>query len=275
MGSVFKYQTTPFNYKLKDIKEAISRTQRIISGTDAWTTVFMENHDQARCVSRFGDDSPQWRVRSAKMLALLNAALSGTLYIYQGQELGMINIPHDWPIEEYKDVESSNYYEMVAERCDNDASKLAEAHLAIQHLSRDNARTPMQWNSSLPNGGFTTPDATPWMKVNTYTEEINVAQQLGDKQSVMAFWRRVIEIRKSHNNILVHGDFTLIDVDNPGVFCFLKEWRGKEALIVCNFSGEEMPLPREVKGHYKLLIGNVEDRSNTLAAWEGRIYLNE
>lgn len=85
MGSIFKYQTKPFNWKLKDLKDSITRTQSIISGTDAWTTVFMENHDQARSISRFGNDAPEWRVRSGKMLASMNAALSGTLYIYQGQ----------------------------------------------------------------------------------------------------------------------------------------------------------------------------------------------
>lgn len=275
MGSVFKYQTTPFNWKLSDLKASIGRTQGLISGTDAWTTVFMENHDQARSVSRFGDDSPQWRVRSGKMLALMNAALSGTLYIYQGQELGMINIPHDWPIEEYKDVESGNYYKMVAERSNNDPSRLAEARASIQHLARDNARTPMQWTSSLPNGGFTTSKATPWMRVNTYTEEINVTQQAGDKDSVMAFWKRMLEIRKQYNNIFVHGDYRVVDAENKHVFSFLKTWKGQKALVVCNFSAEEQELPRRVEGHYRFLVGNVDVRGDALGPWEGRVYLVE
>lgn len=275
MGAVFKFQTTPFNWKLADLKGSVTRTQDIIKGTDAWTTVFMENHDQARCVSRFGDDSPEWRIRSAKMLALMNAALSGTLYIYQGQELGMINIPHDWPIEEYKDVESSNYYTMVAERSGNDPTKLTEAHRAIQHLARDHARTPMQWTSSLPNGGFTTADAQPWMRVNTSTEEINVAQQLSDKDSVMAFWRRMLQVRKQHSNLLVHGDFKLVDEQNEHVFSFVKEWRKQKALVVCNFSAEKKSLPREVDGHYKFLVGNVDARGDALEPWEARIYTVE
>lgn len=273
MGTVFKYQTTPFNWTLSDFKASIARTQGIITGTDAWTTTFMENHDQARCVSRFGDDSPEWRVQSGKMLSLMNAALSGTLYIYQGQELGMINLPFDWPIEEYKDVDTINYYTMVAERSQNDPVKLAEAHAAIQHLARDHARSPMQWTSSMPNGGFTEPDVEPWMKVNPSTEEINVAQQLGDKSSVMAFWKRMLEVRKQHNNLLVHGDFKVVDEANAHVFSFVKEWREQKALVVCNFSGSKQVLPREVEGHYKFLAGNVDVRGDDLAPWEGRIYL--
>lgn len=95
-GKQTKYNTTPFNYTLQDLKDAIARTQGLIEGTDAWTTSFVENHDQARSISRFGNDSPQWRERSAQMLALLFGSLSGTLYIYQGQEIGMINMPKEW-----------------------------------------------------------------------------------------------------------------------------------------------------------------------------------
>ncbi|KAL1307009.1 hypothetical protein AAFC00_005638 [Neodothiora populina] len=273
MGKVFKYQTTPFNWSLKDLKESITRTQGIISGTDAWTTVFMENHDQARCVSRFGDDSPEWRVRSGKMLALMNAALSGTLYIYQGQEIGMINLPRDLPIDEYKDIESGNYYKMVAERSNNDPVKLAEAHAAIQHLARDHARSPMQWTSELPNGGFTGSETTPWMRVNPYTADINVSQQLGDKESVMAFWKRMLEVRRKFDNLLVHGDFSVVDAKNQHVFSFVKNWRDRTALVVCNFSGKDQPLPNEVPGHYEYLAGNVDDRTDDLEPWEGRIYL--
>lgn len=143
-GKVFKYQTEPFAYVLQDLKEAVARTQSLLCGTDAWTTAFIENHDQARSISRFGDDSPQWRERSGKMLSLLFAALSGTLFIYQGQEIGMINMPVEWPIEEYKDVDSSNYYSMVAQRSNNDPQELAKAKASLQHLARDHARTPMQ-----------------------------------------------------------------------------------------------------------------------------------
>lgn len=95
-GKQTKYNTTPFNYTLQDLKDAIGSTQALLNGTDAWTTSFVENHDQARSISRFGDDSPQWREKSGRMLALLFGCLSGTLFVYQGQEIGMINMPKDW-----------------------------------------------------------------------------------------------------------------------------------------------------------------------------------
>lgn len=187
----------------------------------------------------------------------------------------MINVPKEWPIEEYKDVESTNYYNMVANRSNNDHAKLAEAHLAIQHLGRDNARTPMQWNSSLPNGGFTDPEATPWMKVNTYTKEINVAHQTTDKDSVLAFWRRMLEVRKQHSNLLIYGDFKVVDAENEKMFSFVKDFRGQKALVVCNFSEENRAKPTGLRGHYKYLVGNVDHHGDLFEPWEGRIYLEE
>ncbi|WPG98731.1 maltase [Acrodontium crateriforme] len=274
MGNVFKFQTTPFNYKLADVKDAINRTQGLLIGTDAWTTSFIENHDQARCISRFGDDSPQWRERSGKMLAMLFGSLSGTLFIYQGQEIGMINMPKEWRIEdEYKDVDSTNYYNMVAKRYNNDPAELKKAHEALQHLARDHARTPMQWTAS-PNGGFTTEEAKPWMRVNTSTKEINVAQQNSRKDSVLAFWRRMLETRKTYNNVLVHGEFEIIDKDNETVFSLLKKGSEGKALVVCNFSGSPSQVPKvDELDKMKLVMSNVDGESEALRPWEGRIYL--
>ena len=273
MGSVFKYQTTPRTWKLPNFKAAVERTQSLITGTDAWTTAFLENHDQARCISRFGDDSPEWRIRSGKMLALMLAALSGTLYIYQGQEIGMINLPKDCPIEEYKDVDSINYYNMVRERSGGDETDLARAHAALQHLARDHARTPMQWTDAA-NAGFTSDGAKPWMRVNPSKNNINVAQQVGDKDSVLAFWRQMLQLRQTHSKLLVHGDFELLDKDNAGVVTFVKQSRGQKALVVCNFTGAEQSMP-QVGAQWKLdfLVGNVDGHASELEPWEGRIYM--
>jgi len=272
MGRVFKYQTDPRTWRLPELKAAIERTQTLITGTDAWTTAFMENHDQARCISRFGDDSPKWRVRSGKMLALLLAALSGTLYIYQGQEIGMINLPKDCPIEEYKDVDTINYYNMIRERSNNDETELARAHAALQHLARDHARTPMQWTSAI-NAGFSSDDAKPWMRVNPSKDEINVAQQAGDKSSVLAFWRQMLQLRQTHNKLLVHGDFELLDKDDENVITFVKKSQGQKALVVCNFTGREQRMP-QILANWKLdlLVGNVDGHGGALAPWEARIY---
>ncbi|KAJ8609010.1 hypothetical protein MRB53_039369 [Persea americana] len=181
-GSVFKYQTEPFAWKLSDLKQAVNTTQSFLNNTDGWTTAFMENHDQARSISRFGNDSPEWRERSGKMLALLLASLSGTLFVYQGQEIGMINVPKEWSIDEYKDVDTINYYSMVAERSGNDPVELSKAKASLQHLARDNARTPMQWSSAL-HAGFTD-GGKPWMRANSSAKEINVASQIANENSV-------------------------------------------------------------------------------------------
>ena len=276
-GKIFKYGSEPFNYALKDLKDAISRTQGLIRETDAWTTAFIENHDQSRSISRFGDDSLLWRERSGKMLALMLSALSGTLFIYQGQEIGMINIPPECPITEYKDVDTQNYYRMVAERSDNDPRELAKAKASLQHLSRDHARTPMQWTSS-HNGGFTDDSVEPWMLVNPSAAHINVTHQTANEDSVLAFWRRTLQVRKANSDVLVDGIFEVIDVANEKVFSFLKYGPGRKALVMCNFSGScsDIPIyPGLGQGKRELLIGNVASAQNdaVLQPWEGRLYV--
>ncbi|KAK1048337.1 hypothetical protein LTS16_004521 [Friedmanniomyces endolithicus] len=278
-GKVFKYQTEPFAYALRDLKDAVSRTQGLLCGTDGWTTTFIENHDQARSISRFGDDSPRWRERSGKMLSLLFAALSGTLFIYQGQEIGMINMPSSWPIEEYKDVDSCNYYRMVAERSSNDPQQLTQARASLQHLARDHARTPMQWGPSC-NGGFTDDSVDPWMRVNPSTAEINVAQQTGSEDSVLAFWRQMLQVRKAHSDVLVHGIFEVVDAANEKVFAFVKHGPRSKALIMCNFSPSYSEMPAYPSmGKKELVIGNVAELQDNgvargiLQPWEGRLYM--
>lgn len=272
-GSVFKYQTTPFAWNLDDLRTAISTTQSFLTNTDGWTTSFIENHDQARSISRFGDDSLQWREQSGKMLAMLFATLSGTLFVYQGQEIGMINVPKEWPIEEYKDVDTINYYSMVAERSENDPNELAKAKAALQHLARDNARTPMQW-SAQANGGFTGEKSTPWMRVNSSSEYINVEDQTARKDSVLAFWKSMLQLRRQYNNLFVHGKFELTDSSNPQVFSYIKRDAARLALVMCNFSGKEAAMPDVAVGEkMKLLLSNVDNAGGDLRPWEGRIYL--
>ncbi|KAK4570494.1 hypothetical protein LTR86_002574 [Recurvomyces mirabilis] len=273
-GKVFKYKAKPFNFQLQELKEAIDMTQSFLTNTDGWTTSFVENHDQARSVSRFGDDGPRWRERSAKMLALLFGSLSGTLFIYQGQEIGMTNMPKEWSIDEYKDVDSINYYRMVDRCSKNDAVELAEAQASLQHYARDHARTPMQWSNGL-NGGFTADDTPPWMRVNTSTEYINVQDQLKRKDSPLAFWRRVLSMRKQYNELFVHGNFELLDASNPNVFSFVKRRGHRLAVVVCNCSGSENKLPYfDGLDNSKIVLGNVDKPAvTTLQPWEGRAYV--
>lgn len=283
-----KYDTAPFNYTLSDVKGAISRTQSLLDGTDAWTTSFIENHDQARCISRFGNDSPTFRTRSGKMLSMLFASLSGTLFIYQGQEIGMINMPKDWDIAEYKDVDSINFYADALQRNPGNEAANDFAKAGLQHLSRDHARTPMQWSSAEPNAGFTAEDIKPWMRVNTSAQDgINVQDEDADATSVLNFWRSMLKVRKNHAEALVHGTFQLVDEENEKVFSFVKTSPdGKDkALVVCNFADEENAVP-EFEGvdlaEAMFLLDNVsgygkkseeKHRRQYLQPWEGRIYL--
>lgn len=274
----YKFQTTPRAWTLPQLKTAITRTQSIIHDTDAWTTVFLENHDQSRSISRFASDSPHHRIPSGKMLALMCCALSGTLFVYQGQELGMVNFPLEWGMEEYKDVDSSNYYKMVAARTNNAPDALKAAKLALQHLARDHARVPLSW-STAPHNGFSPPDARakPWMRPLPDAEACNAKQQQSDPHSVLAFWKRMLKVRREYNDLLVHGDYEDLDPQNEHLFVFAKTWQGRTAVAVCNFTeGErEVVVPGEAGARKReVLVSSVEGwKEGVLAPFEGRIYL--
>ncbi|KXJ91667.1 glycoside hydrolase superfamily [Microdochium bolleyi] len=306
-GKDYKYDTTPKNWVLPDLKRAIQSTQHLIKGTDAWTTAFMENHDQARSVSRFASDSPEHRVASGRMLALLNATLSGTLFIYQGQEIGMVNVPKDWPLEEFKDIESTNYYAEVERRIAAAAesgdpvpeaeqqSRRAAALAAMQHLSRDNARVPMAWDGSNAQGGFSSNPKT-WMRTHDLSPtEINVASQLGDEASVLEFWRRMLGVRRQLAPLLVHGDFDLLDMADRTLFSYTKTGKNEDgttaasaAYVVLNFSGEkqEFSLPEvptsaggkpwglKVSTSTAPASASQTQHETVLGPWEGRLYVS-
>lgn len=179
-------------------------------------------------------------------------------------------------MEEYKDVESSNYYRQVARESNNDPKVLAKAHAALQNLSRDHARTPMQWDAS-QNGGFTDNSVTPWMRTNSSTTEINVAKQTAKKDSVLAFWRRMCELRKTHSDVLMDGIFELVEDTGNEVFALFKRGKRRTAFVVCNFSStsSEMPPACDLET-WEMIASNVNDsdQSTMLQPWEGRLYLN-
>ncbi|PMD15662.1 glycoside hydrolase family 13 protein [Hyaloscypha hepaticicola] len=274
IGKTHKYEYE--GYKLSELKSVIAKWQTFIEDTDGWTTAFCENHDQGRSVSRFASDSPQYRERSAKMLALMMCALTGTLFIYQGQEIGMINAPKSWPIEEYKDIESINYYNSVAERTGNDPKAVGHVMKSIQILGRDHARLPMQWDDS-PHAGFTTKKEGAWMRVHDDYPSINVAKQEHDPSSVLNFWRKALKIRKEYRDLFIHGAFEMYEPENEETFVFGKRYGGHRAVVVLNFTGSEQGFHRpEVGGKFELLVGNLEGVDGTedvLKPWEGRIYL--
>ena len=282
LGPKYIYQPFPLS-KLKSLTE---KWQTFVAGTDAWTTVFIENHDNARAVSRFGDTSTEemWK-RSAKTIALWQITLTGTLFLYQGQEIGMTNMPASWGIEEYKDVESSGFY---AEAVDSgDTERVRKTLHGLSHLARDHSRIPFQWDGSA-NAGFTSAGAEPWMRVHDEYRSINVARQRDDPDSILSFYKEVLKLRKQHREVLVFGTFELLDPDNEAVFAYVKEDSkrpGKKAVVVLNMSKDQQMGPDIVSildGEMpQLLISTNSEGSLKLSngrpvlrAWEGRVYVN-
>ncbi|PGH07598.1 hypothetical protein AJ80_07987 [Polytolypa hystricis UAMH7299] len=280
VGTDYKYSTTPRDWALPQMKAVLKRSQALMNAGDGWTTVFMENHDQARSISRFGSDrSPELRETSGKMLAMLQCGLSGTQFIYQGQEIGMVNAPAQWPISEYKDVESTNYHEMIRQKTNGEPEALQKAMKALQHLARDHGRLPMQW-SAQANAGFTAATAKPWMRPNDNYAEINVERQREDKSSVLSFWKRMLQLRKDHADLFIHGTFGLLTEQHEQLFAYTKTSHSSSAFVVLNFSEEEQKFerPAAMGGRdWELLVSNLDDvggSKDVLRAFEGRIYLS-
>ncbi|KAG0645308.1 Alpha-glucosidase [Hyphodiscus hymeniophilus] len=273
-GKTNKYQFE--GYALSDLKAVVEKWQSFIAGTDAWTTAFCENHDQGRSVSRYASDLPQWRERSAKMLALMMCAMTGTLFVYQGQEIGMINAPKDWSIEDYKDIESINYYNSAVARSGNDPAVRDHVMKSIQILGRDHARLPMQWDATAYSG-FTTNKNGAWMRTHDEYKSINVASQLNKSDSVLNFWKKMLSLRKEYKDLFIHGSFKGFDMTNEKTFVFAKAFGKDKAIVVCNFTAEEQKFERPgVNGKFELLISNVEGVDGTesvLKGYEGRVYL--
>ncbi|ABN66628.2 alpha-glucosidase maltase [Scheffersomyces stipitis CBS 6054] len=270
-GDTFGYK----DWTLTDFKRAIQKDTTFIEGTDAWSTVFIENHDQPRSVTRFG--GIKYASQSAKLITLLESTLTGTLFIYQGQEIGMENLPRSWSIDEYKDINTINYYKKFKEKYGNDSDfKEKEEKLMdiINLVARDNSRSPVQWNSST-NGGFTS--GTPWTRVNDNYRTINVASQIDDPNSVLSFWKKSIQIRKQYQDLLIFGTFKILDFENENVFTYIKEDEKnglRKAYVVLNFSNNSVKFEKLIGGEFELLHCNVGDVDESiLSPYEGRLYI--
>lgn len=271
-GKVHHYDVKPRSFTLQEFKAALARTQSLVAGNDGWSTAFLENHDQARSISRYASDKPEHRVASGKMLALMLATLTGTLYIYQGQEIGMINAPRAWGIEEYKDIDSMNFYKIMQDRTNSNPAALERAMDALQYLGREHARTPMQWDDST-NGGFS--EATPWMRANDSFRTINVKSQIGDENSVLSFWKKMLALRKEHADLFVYGDFELLDPDNGDILVYIKEYLGSKALVVLNFTEHDRAfiVPEQYQRQMTLLVSSAGSKAEALKPFDGRVYL--
>lgn len=268
-GDHGKWTTAKFNFR--DFKKTMIKWQEELQGK-AWNSLFLGNHDQPRSVSRFGNDNPAYRETSAKMLATCLHMMQGTPYVYQGEELGMTNAYFD-KLEDYRDIESINFFTEPTE-----AGIMTPEYMmkCLMLRSRDNARTPMQWNDSA-QGGFTSGE--PWIRINSNYKEINAAQQLGDPASVFHYYQKLIRLRKE-KDIIVYGDFEALYRDDDKIFAYTRKLDQTKLLTVCNFSDQnaEMDIPEEFAGAQCLITNlgrTVFDRNFVLRPYEAFVLYKE
>ncbi|UYX50839.1 alpha-glucosidase [Bacillus thuringiensis] len=236
---------------LLTLKQNLTKWQKALEQT-GWNSLYWNNHDQPRVVSRFGNDGA-YHTESAKMLATVLHMMKGTPYIYQGEEIGMTNVRFE-SIDEYRDIETLNMYkEKVIERGE-DIDKVMQS---IYIKGRDNARTPMQWDDR-EHAGFTTGE--PWIAVNPNYKEINVKQAIQDEESIFYYYKKLIELRKN-NEIVVYGTYDLILENNPSIFAYVRTYGEEKLLVIANFTADEcvFELPEDiVYSEAELLIHNYD-----------------
>ena len=248
------------------LKEVFGRWQTKLHGK-GWNSLFWNNHDLPRIVSRWGNDG-KYRVESAKMLAILLHGMQGTPYIYQGEELGMTNVRYE--MEEYRDIETLKLYQ---ERLEKGYSK-EEIMDSIYAKSRDNARTPMQWSSG-KNAGFT--EGEPWIRVNPNYREINAAAQTGEEDSVFRCYQTLIRLRKEYS-IFADGEFGMLLEEDEDIFAYTRTDADSRLLVVCNFHDREVNVSlEELADPGELLIANYRDacQRTVLRPYEARMYWKE
>ena len=264
----------PRNWKLSELKKIMTDWREAVAGTGGWNATYLGNHDQPRIVSRYGDDG-EYRRESAQTLATLLLTISGTPFIFQGEEIGMTNYPFS-SLEELRDVQSINQFKEM--KSEGKVESFDEVKEYVRFWSRDNARTPMQWNSD-ENAGFT--DGEPWIGVNPNKDEINVEKEKAAENSVLNFYRRLISLRKEHE-ALVYGDYQLLVEEDEDIFAFLRQGAEETTLTLLNFSGEEATFDPDQELKYdkeELLLANYpaarseEPAPLTLRPYESRLYL--
>ncbi|WP_272928368.1 alpha-glucosidase [Companilactobacillus zhachilii] len=258
------------NFKLSDLRDSFARWQKDLS----WNSNYLSNHDQPRMVSRFGNDT-KYRKESAKMLAMITVLQKGTPFILQGDEIGMTNVSFD-NINQFKDLESHNTYKFLM----NKGVSSAKAFEMIQRKSRDNSRTPMQWNDK-KNAGFS--EGTPWIEVNENYSKVNVEDALADKKSIYHFYQKLLKLRND-SKIAIDGQFDLIAPNDSDVFAYTRTLNGKKLIVIGSFTDKKIKfdIPQglldnsyhEVLSNYDDLI---EELSSTiyLRPYEGIVFSND
>ena len=253
---------------MPELRANFTKWQKDLEGC-AWNSLFLSNHDQPRCVSRFGNDSEQYRELSAKMLATMTHFQKGTPYVYQGEELGMTNAYME-NIADYRDIESLNAYKELTTK-ENIPAETVMGY--IKAVGRDNARTPMQWDAS-DNGGFTS--GTPWLQVNKNYKTINAAAQVNDPDSVFAYYKKLIALRHT-NEVMVNGVYDVLIPDHPQIYAYTRTLGDKQLLVLCNDSDTNVAIPAELQKKIhaakNILIQNYKDTDeSTLRPYEAVVY---
>lgn len=251
--------------QLTDVRPILNKWQYELEGK-AWNSLYWDNHDQPRVVSRFGNDSGQFRSVSAKMLATCLHMMKGTPYIYQGEEIGMTNVSFD-RLEDYRDIESIHAYHQYV-----DSGLVSPENMMryLKFISRDNARTPMQWNGS-KNAGFT--DGTPWIKVNPNYTAINAEAALADPDSVFYYYQKLIQLRH-RLPVVVYGTFHGLLEDSESIYAYTRTLDDQALTIACNFTDTEQPCGLFEHGSGKELISNYADhKAGVLQPYEARVFL--
>ena len=256
---------------LPDLKEVLNRWQKGLEEV-AWNSLYWNNHDQPRVVSRWGNDSGEYRELSAKMLATCLHMMQGTPYVYQGEELGMTNM-HFSDVSECDDIEEKNIYiDLVTDTKVYTHDQMMDI---ISKKGRDNARTPMQWDDS-ENAGFTT--GTPWFAVNPNYKTINAAAQVEDPDSIYNYYRKLIELRKEEE-VIVYGTFDGLEDADENLYIYTRSSENKKILVICNFTEKELDVPASiadmVKENRGILIGNYKDISEKIRPYEAVVYLTK
>ncbi|KAL1406158.1 hypothetical protein Q8F55_007842 [Vanrija albida] len=257
-------------WTLPEWKDTITRWQWLREA-GGWHALYLENHDQPRSISRFGDDSPEWRWASGRVLALLHTTLFGTVYLYQGEEIGMINVPLDWPIEDYQDVQTQILVKEINETCENPAKVIQQ----LLPKMRDHPRTPMQWTAEA-GAGFST--AKPWMRLPEDFTVCNVEAQVNDPKSLFSFWKSVLAFRREHEDALVYGSYRELSHEDEAIFAYVRD---DKFLVVLNFSKNQVvySLPEKFSSS-KFLISTTEESEwpatlgdkLALPPWTGAVY---
>lgn len=256
----YKYSFMPPDLKM--LHDYFSEWQEKMSDSGGWNAVFWCNHDQPRIVSRFGDEGQYWK-ESAKMLATFVHMLRGTPYIYQGEEIGMTNA-HFRTLEEYRDVEAINHYHILIERGNSES----EALNILAHRSRDNSRTPMQWNSG-KNAGFS--EGESWIGINGNYTQINVENEEADDDSILNYYRKLVQLRKDYR-VISEGSIKFLDSGNEKVFAYERRLNNERLVVLCNFSGDDEKVSGiDVKG--KVLIGNYSGSHRMMKPYETLVIL--